>query len=127
MRDNSYMEQLFLMAIAAGILAVLSSQQANAQYGDNQPLALSGSAVSEDMLQRCPELGISRVQCNEVSILQAERKELVARSEEKGSGTSMIATGLDHMAAFFGFLGAVFGGIAGAFYFMSRRARPLPS
>jgi hypothetical protein len=115
------MKQLFVMAVAAGLLAALTVQQASAQYGDSLPMA--PGAVSEEMLQRCAELGISRVQCNDVSILQAERMEIATTSKEKGSGTSMITTELGQMVVFVGALGAVFGGIASAFYVMGRRAR----
>ena len=122
--DNYCMKQLFL--IVAGLLAALSVQQANAQYGDGVPMSPSGSAVTGAMLERCAELGISRVQCNDSSILQAERVELAENSEEKGSGTSMITTELGQMAAFIGVIGAAFGGIAGAFY-LKGRARQVPA
>ena len=121
------MKQIFMMAVAAGLLTVLSAQQASAQYGDSVPLGPSGNAVSEDMLKRCADLGISRVQCNDASLLQAERVELATKSQEKGSGTSMIASGLEPMAGVIGVLGAVFGGIAAAFYIMGRRAKPIPA
>ena len=117
------MKQLFMIAVAAGLLAALSAQQASAQYGDNLPLGPSGTAVSEEMLKRCADLGILRVQCSDASIVQAERVELATNSVEKGSGTSMITTELGQMVIFIGALGAVFGGIAGAFYIMGRKAR----
>lgn len=108
-------------------MAMLSVQQANAQYGDSLPVGQSGNAVSEEMLQRCAELDISRIQCNQASILQAERIGLVNESGEKGSGTSMIATDFGQMAGFVGALGAVFGGIAAAFYVMGRKGRQVPA
>lgn len=115
-----------MTAIAAGLLIMLSVQQANAQYGDSLPVG-SGNAVSEEMLQRCAELDISRIQCNQASILQAERIGLINESGEKGSGTSMIATDFGQMAGFVGALGAVFGGIAAAFYVMGRKGRQVPA
>jgi hypothetical protein len=119
------MKQLLVMAI--GVLAALSAQQAFAQYGDGLPMSPAGAAVSGEMLERCSELGISRVQCSDASILQAERVEIATNSEEKGSGTSMITTELGQMAAFIGVIGVVFGGVAGAFYLKGRRASQVPA
>ena len=115
------MKQLFVMAIAAGILAVLPLQQSHAQYGDG------GTVASEITLQRCAELDVPRAQCNDVAVLQAERMQLALKSEERGSGTSMIATALDQMVLFIAVLGAIFGGVAGAFYVMGRKARQVPA
>lgn len=121
------MKQLFLMAVAAGLLVALSVQQANAQYGDSLPMGPSGTSVSEEMLQRCADLSIPRAQCNDVTLLQAERMQLALKSQEKGSGTSMITTELSQMALIIGTIGAIFGGIAGAFYAMGRKARQVPA
>ncbi len=124
-RDNASMKQPLVMAI--GVLTLLSAQQAFGQYGGGLPMSPAGAAVSGEMLERCTELGISRVQCSDASILQAERVEIAKSSQEKGSGTSMITTELGQMAAFIGVIGAVFGGIAGAFYLKGRRAGQIPA
>jgi len=113
--------------MAIGVLTLLSAQQAFGQYGDGLPMSPAGAAVSGAMLERCTELGISRVQCSDASILQVERVEIAKSSLEKGSGTSMITTELGQMAAFIGVIGAVFGGIAGAFYLKGRRAGQIPA
>lgn len=115
------MEQLVIMAIAAGILAVSSLQQSFAQYNGGE------AGVSEETLQRCAELNIPRTQCNDVTVLQAERLQLALNSEEKGSGTSMIATELGQMVLVIGVLGGIFGGVAGAFYAMGRKAKRVPA
>jgi hypothetical protein len=119
------MKQLFIMAVAAGLLAALSVQQANAQYGDSLPMRPSGTSVSEEMLQRCAELDIPRAQCNDVTVLQAEKME-IAKSGE-GSGTSMFATEIGQMVLIIGAIGAIFGGVAGAFYTMGRKAKQVPA
>ena len=121
------MKQLFIMAVAAGLLAALSVQQANAQYGDSLPMSPGGNSVSEEMLQRCVELSISREQCNDITLLQAERFQLALNSKEKGSGTSMITTELGQMVLIIGAIGAIFGGVAGAFYAMGRKAKQIPA
>jgi hypothetical protein len=115
------MKQLFVMAIAVGLLAAASEQQSFAQYDG------SGTGATEETIQRCADLNIPRAQCNDVTALQAERMLLVLKSEEKGSGTSMIATELGQMVVFIGATGAIFGGVAGAFYLMGRKAKQLPA
>ena len=121
------MKQLFMMAVAAGLLAALSVQQANAQYGDSLPMTPSGTGVSEEMLQRCSVLDIPRTRCNDVSLLQAERFQVALNSKEKGSGTSMITTELGQMVLIIGVIGGIFGGVAGAFYAMGRKAKQVPA
>jgi hypothetical protein len=119
------MKQLFIMALAAGVMAALSVQQANAQYGDSLPMGPGGTSVSEEMLQRCTELDIARAQCNDVTLLQAERMEIAESGE--GSGTSMFATEIGQMVLIIGTIGAIFGGVAGAFCVMGRKARQVPA
>lgn len=115
------MKQLFVMAIAAGLLAAASVQQSFAQYygGD--------TGTTEETLLRCAELNIPRAQCNDVSVLQAERMDLALKSKEKGSGTSMITTELGQMVLIIGVIAAIFGGVAGAFYMMGRNAKQVPA
>jgi hypothetical protein len=113
------MKQLVMMAIAAGILAVTSAQQSYAQYGDG------GTGVAPETLQKCEDLGIPRTQCDEHTVLLAERIEIAKMGD--GSGTSMLATETGQMVVFIGVLGAVFGDVAGAFYAMGRKARQVPA
>jgi hypothetical protein len=42
-----------------------------------------------------------------------------------GSGTSFISTETGTTAAFIGILGAIFGGVAAAFFFKGRGAKPV--
>jgi hypothetical protein len=111
--------QLVIMTIAAGILAVMSVQQSYAQYGDG------GTEVTAETLQKCERLNIPRTQCNEYTVLQAERIEIAKTGE--GSGTSMLATETGQMVVLIGVLGAIFGGVAGAFYAMGRKAKWVPA
>ena len=113
-------EQLIMMAVAAGILAAMSAQQSYAQYEGG------GVGVNAETLQKCEQLKIPRTQCNDVTVLQAERLQLALNSNEKGSGTSMIAREVGQMVLFIVVLGAIFGGVAGAFYAMGRKARQVP-
>jgi len=117
------MKQLIVMAIAAGVLAVASVQQSYAQYGGS-----SGTATQEQ-LARCNELGIDRNQCNDSTILAKERWFAVQKTtygnDPEGSGTPYFR-GIETFAVI-GVLGAIFGGVAGAFYMMGRKARQVPA
>jgi hypothetical protein len=121
--DNAYMKQLFVMAIAAALLAAASAQQSFAQYGSG-----AGTASQEQLL-RCNELGIDRNQCNDSTILAKERiryaRETVYGNNPEGSGTPYFQ-GVETFGVI-GILGAIFGGIAGAFFLMSRKARQVPA
>jgi hypothetical protein len=114
------MKKIHLVAaVAAGLLAVLSAaqQQSFAQYGD----AVT-PGVTEEMLQKCVDLKIERSQCNDSTILLKERL-----GGEEGSGTALIAEEAEQMIALIGVLGAVFGGIAGAFFVMGRTKQAKPA
>ena len=109
-------KQSVFIGIAAGLLVVLSSQQASyAQYGNS-----GGSEVSEQTLKRCQELGISRAQCNDATVLQKERVDW--NTKDKGSGTALFASETGQMIILIGALGAIFGGVAGGFFVMGRKA-----
>lgn len=118
------MKQLILMAIAAGILAVTSMQQSYAQYGSG-----SMGTASQEQLLRCDELGIDRNQCNDSTILAKERwfyaQETTYGNNPEGSGTPYFR-GIETFAVI-GILGAIFGGVAGAFYAMGRKAKQVPA
>ena len=107
------MEKIHIVvAIAAGLLAVLSAQQQSyAQYVG------SGIEVSEETLQKCQALGIEKSQCTEANVLARERVEMI---DGEGSGTAFIAKESGQMVTLIGILGAVFGGVAGAFFLMGK-------
>jgi len=110
-------KQTVFIGIAAGLLVVLSSQQVSyAQYGDG-----GGAEVSEQTLKRCQELGISRAQCNDSTVLQRERVNWFP--QDKGSGTALLASETGQMIILIGALGAIFGGVAGGFFVMGRKAQ----
>ena len=109
------MKKIYLAAIAAGIFAVLSAQQQSyAQYGDGIPVGSAG--LSEETLEKCEQLGIDRTQCTESNVLLKERVKLI---EGGGSGTGFILEA-GQMTTMIVVLGAIFGGVAGAFFLMGR-------
>ncbi len=117
--NNAHMKQLFVMAIAAGLLAIASAPQSFAQYGSGAGMA------SQEQLLRCDELGIDRNQCNDSTILAKERfqhaRETTYGNSPEGSGTPYFK-GVETFGVI-GILGALFGGIAGAFFLMGRKTR----
>lgn len=109
------MDKTHLLAAAAALLAVVSTQgQSFAQYGDQTPAGSPG--ISEQTLAQCTALGIDRSQCTESNVLLKERVGMV---EGGGSGTGFLA-GAGQMIVMIGALGAIFGGIAGAFLLKGR-------
>ena len=110
-----------LLAAAAGLFLVLAApaQQAHAQYG------VGGSttgAPSEEQLQKCEEYEIPRSECTENTILAKERLIHARQNPGLGSGTSFISTSENETWLFVGVLGAIFGGVAAAFFAKGRGA-----
>lgn len=115
-------KQMALLAAAGIFLAVAgSAQQAHAQYGvGGNPTG----APSEEQLLKCDEYEIPRTQCTENAILAYERvtsaRETQYGNKPEGSGTSLFATQADQTWVFVGVLGAIFGGVAAAFFVRGR-------
>lgn len=111
-------QQVALLAAAGLLLAIAgSAQQAHAQYGvGGNPTG----APSEEQLQKCDTYEIPRAQCNENTILAKERWTYANESSEKGSGTSLFTSDAVQTWGFIGVLGAVFGGVAAAFFFRGK-------
>jgi len=112
-----------LMAI--GMMAALftavgmgSTPQAFAQYfgGDSAPL-------TQEQLDKCVQYDISP--CTQNNILAKERLIAAQQNPATGSGTSMLSTDTGTMAIFIGVLGAIFGGVAAAFFIKGRGAKPV--
>jgi hypothetical protein len=106
-------------------LAVLSSMVSVAygQYGGGGGASV-GSA-SPEQLQECQQLGIPRENCNDVTILAKKRLTAAEENPSTGSGTPMLSTESGQMAVFIGVLAAIFGGVAAAFFFKGRGAKPV--
>ncbi len=113
-------KQIALLAAAGIFLAIIgSAQQAHAQYGvGGNPTG----APSEQQLQKCDEYEIPRAQCTEHAILAIERvktaEETQYGNDPEGSGTSLFLA--DQTWVFVGVLGAIFGGVAAAFFVRGR-------
>jgi uncharacterized protein YcfJ len=105
-------------------LAVLSSM-ATVAYGQYGGGGASVGSASPEQLQECTQLSIPRENCNDVTILAKKRLTAAQENPSTGSGTPMLSTESGQMAVFIGVLGAIFGGVAAAFFFKGRGARPV--
>ena len=112
------MKKIYYVLAMAGILAVLSTHQQQSsfgQYGD-----AGGTGASAETLEDCKRLEIPATQCNEYTVLQAER--IVVAKTGGGSGTPMLPTETGPLVMFIGVIAGVFGGVAGAFFVKGRKA-----
>jgi hypothetical protein len=112
-----------IAALSALVVMASTMGIASAQYGGS-----SGGSVgtaSPEQLQQCEALGIPRENCNDVSILAKNRLTAAQENPSTGSGTPMLSTGGDQTIVFIGILAAIFGGVAAAFFFKGRGARPV--
>ena len=109
---------------ALSALAVLTSMMgvAYAQYGGTGG---SVGTASPEQLQECEQLGVPRENCNDVTILAKKRLTAAQENPATGSGTPMLSTESGQMTVFIGVLAAIFGGVAAAFFFKGRGARPV--
>jgi hypothetical protein len=110
------MKKIYYIMAMAGILAVLSTQQSFAQYGD----AGGRTGASAETMQDCKRLEIPATQCNEYTVLQAER--IVVAKNGSGSGTPLLPTEAGQLVMFIGVIAGVFGSVAGAFFVKGRKA-----
>jgi hypothetical protein len=110
-------KQIALLAAVGIFLAVAgSAQQAYAQYGvPGNPTA----GATPEQLAECEEYGIARSECTEHTLLAARRVHGL-NENLGGSGTPMISIGGDQTWVFVGVLGAIFGGVATAFFVRGR-------
>jgi hypothetical protein len=116
------------IVVALSVLAVFFSataaavMPAYAQYGvEGSPVA----GASPAQLEECEDLGIARSECNENAILAKRRIIAVqdnVNNPDKGSGTNYFSG--NETWVYIGILGAIFGGVAAAFFFRGRGATP---
>ncbi len=116
------MNKPIIAALAA--LAVLSSTMsvAYAQYGGTGG---STGTASPEQLRECEQLGVLRENCSDVTILAKKRLTAAQENPATGSGTPMLSTSEGQLIVFIGVLGAIFGGVAAAFFFRGRGAKPV--
>jgi hypothetical protein len=106
------------MAALFTVLGIGSTPQAFAQYfgGGAEP-------ITPEMQDKCEQYGI--VPCTQNGILAKERYTQAQANPSTGSGTPMLSTESGQMAVFVGVLGAIFGGVAAAFFIKGRGSKPV--
>jgi hypothetical protein len=117
------MNKPIIAALAAMALLSSTTSIAFAQYGGS-----SGGSVgtaSPEQLQECQTLGIPTENCSDVTILAKKRLTAAEANPSTGSGTPMLSTTSGQMTIFIGVLAAIFGGVAAAFFFKGRGAKPV--
>ncbi|MGI0015658.1 MAG: hypothetical protein ACREBU_19755 [Nitrososphaera sp.] len=118
-----------IIAMAAAALAVVFSTTAssvNLQPAYAQSPYGAGTdtgAVGPAQLAECDQLGIDRDVCTNVAILAKKRVTDANREGAYGSGTQFLG-GATSTIIFIAALGAIFGGVAAAFFFKGRGSKP---
>ncbi len=79
--------------------------------------------ASPAQIEECKSLGIPEFTCTEQQILAKKRLINAQQAGAYGSGTPMLGKGFGDMGALVAILGAIFGGVAAAFFVMARRAK----
>ena len=116
--NNPTLMAIGMMAALFTAVGMGSTPQAFAQYfgGDSAPL-------TQDQLDYCEQHSINP--CTQNNILAKDRLLAAQANPSTGSGTSMLTTETGTMAIFIGVLGAIFGGVAAAFFIKGRGAKPV--
>jgi hypothetical protein len=116
------MNKPIIAALAAMAVLTSTGGLAYAQYGGG---GASVGTASPEQLQECQQLGIPTENCNDVTILAKKRLTAAQENPSTGSGTPMLSTSSGQLIVFVAVLGAIFGGVAAAFFLRGRGAKPV--
>lgn len=111
-----------LLAYSLSLIAVLGaavSIPAFAQYGGGG----GAQVATPEQIEECKALGIPEFTCSEHTLLAKKRLINAQEHPSTGSGTPMLTTTFGDMGAIIAALGAIFGGVAAAFFAMSRKKK----
>ena len=101
------------------VLGAAVSIPAFAQYGG--PPGGGAQVATPEQIEECKQLGIPVFTCTEHLILAKKRLINAQEHPSTGSGTSMLGGTFGEMGIFIAALGAIFGGVAAAFFMMARK------
>ena len=116
------MNKPIIAALAAMAVLTSTGGLAYAQYTGG---GASVGTASPEQLQECQQLGIPTENCNDVTILAKKRLTAAQENPATGSGTPMLSTSSGQLIIFVIVLGVIFGGVAAAFFFRGRGAKPV--
>lgn len=114
-----------MMAVLAAMAVLTSTMVTGVAYAQYTGGGGSVGTASPEQLQECEQLGVPRENCNDVTILAKKRLTAAQENPATGSGTPMLSTSEGQLIVFIGVLGAIFGGVAAAFFFRGRGAKPV--
>ena len=114
-----------IMAVLAAMAVLTSTTVTGVAYAQYTGGGGSVGTASPEQLQECEQLGVPRENCNDVTILAKKRLTAAQENPATGSGTPMLSTSEGQLIVFIGVLGAIFGGVAAAFFFRGRGAKPV--
>jgi hypothetical protein len=114
-----------IIAALAAMAVLTSTTMVGLAYAQYTGGGGSVGTATPEQLQTCEQIGIPRENCNDVTILARERLTAAEANPSTGSGTPMLSTTTGQMAIFIGVLAAIFGGVAAAFFFKGRGAKPV--
>jgi hypothetical protein len=117
------MNKPIIAALAA--VAVIITSTMSVAYAQYTGGGGSVGTASPEQLQECQQLGIPTENCSDVTILAKKRLTAAQENPATGSGTPMLSTTSGQLIVFIGVLGAIFGGVAAAFFFRGRGAKPV--
>jgi len=101
------------------VLGAAVSIPAFAQYGGGG----GAQVATPEQIKECKALGIPEFTCSEHTLLAKKRLINAQLNPSTGSGTPMLSTTFGDMGAIVAALGAIFGGVAAAFFAMSRKKK----
>ncbi len=108
------------LAYGLSLIAVLGATVSIPAFAQYTPGG-GAQVASPEQIEECKELGIPVFTCTEHLILAKNRLIKANENPSTGSGTSMLSSTFGDMGAFIAALGAIFGGVAAAFFVMSRK------
>jgi len=101
------------------VLGAAVSIPAFGQYGGGG----GAQVATPEQIKECKDLGIPEFTCSEHQILAKKRLLNAQLNPSTGSGTPMFSSTFGDMGIFIAALGAIFGGVAVAFFAMSRKKK----
>jgi len=110
---------------AAALMAVVASVPAFAQsYTDG-----GAQTVTPEQMEECKSYGIPEFACTEYTLL-AKRRMIAMQNQDQellgDSGKPMLGTSFGEMGTFVVVLGAIFGGVAAAFFVRAKVGQKVP-
>ena len=114
---------LMALGTMAALFTVLGVGSAPQAFSQGYTGGTGGEPITQALLDKCDQYGI--VPCTQNGILAKERLIQAQANPSTGSGTPFLSTESGSTAAFIGILGAIFGGVAAAFFFKGRSSKPV--